>query len=164
MNCRYPCRRAAAPPLYPRALAVFGGEPAAAWLKILKPGFRHCFAALDDGTRWLTLDPLSHRLELVATAAPSAFDLAGHYRSRGLTVAEVIPGPVPLKPAPLGFFTCVEAVKRALGLHAPWVATPYQLYRHLTKNPGPSRAWPCDRDCDNDPRNIDLTDFPPARM
>jgi hypothetical protein len=125
--------RACAPPLYPRALVVFGGEPAARWLRLLKPGFRHCFVALDDGVSWLTLDPLSHRLELAATAVPSAFDLAAHCRDRGLLVVEVTPPAVPLKPAPLGFFTCVEAVKRALGLHARRVLTPHQLYRHLKK-------------------------------
>ena len=35
------------------------------------------------------------------------------------------------RPAPLMVFTCVEAVKRVLGLHRRLVFTPWQLYRHL---------------------------------
>ena len=36
------------------------------------------------------------------------------------------------KPAPFMLFTCVEAVKRVLGIHRRGIVTPWQLYRHLT--------------------------------
>ena len=52
-----------APPLYSRALVVFSGGTGVAWLRWLRPGFRHCFVAVDDGIEWLTVDPLLHRLE-----------------------------------------------------------------------------------------------------
>lgn len=119
------------PPLYHRALVVFAGRAGVWWLRWLKPGFRHCFAAVDDGTAWLTVDPLLHRLEVRASGFPSGFDLAGEYRRMNLVVLEIRPPHVALRCAPLGIFTCVETVKRLLGLRAPWVFTPWQLYRFL---------------------------------
>ncbi len=119
------------PPLHRRALVVFCGNTTLAALRWLRPGFRHCFVAVDDGAHWITIDPLLHRLEIRVAPLPTAFDLAGHYRSQGLIVIEARPAAVPLRRAPLGLFTCVEAVKRVLGLHARWVLTPWQLYRAL---------------------------------
>jgi hypothetical protein len=122
-----------AEPIYARALLVFSGRTGVAWLRWLRSGFRHCFVAVDDGLEWLTVDPLLHRLEVRASGLPSGFDLAGEYRQMGLTVAEVIPAPVPLRRAPLGLFTCVETAKRLLGIRAPWVITPWQLYRLVSR-------------------------------
>ena len=39
-------------------------------------------------------------------------------------------------PAPIGIFTCVEVVKRILGIHARRIFTPWQLYHYLTKKKG----------------------------
>ena len=135
------------PPLYRRALVVFAGRSGVWWLRWLRPGFRHCFAAVDDGATWLTVDPLLHRLEIRASGLPSGFDLAGEYRRADLIVLDVLPPEVPLRCAPLGLFTCVETVKRLLGIRARWVWTPWQLYRFLSatggavasSNPGTNR-------------------------
>jgi hypothetical protein len=35
------------------------------------------------------------------------------------------------KAAPFMLFTCVEAVKRVLGIHRRGIVTPWQLYQHL---------------------------------
>jgi hypothetical protein len=36
----------------PYALVVFAGHTDVAWLRrLLRPGFRHCFVALNDGVR-----------------------------------------------------------------------------------------------------------------
>ena len=126
-----------APPLYARALVVFSGRTGVRWLRWLKPGFRHCFVAVDDGIEWLTVDPLLHRLEIRASGLPSAFDLAAEYRRMALDVIEVIPAPVALRRAPFGLFTCVETAKRLLGIRAPWVLTPWQLYRLLSRRAPP---------------------------
>jgi hypothetical protein len=120
-----------AEPLYARALVVFCGCAGVRWLRWLKPGYRHCFVAVDDGVEWLTVDPLLHRLEIRASGLPSDFDLAAEYRRLALEVIEVVPGAVPLRRAPLGLFTCVETAKRLLGIRAPWVLTPWQLRRRL---------------------------------
>jgi hypothetical protein len=52
-----------------------------------------------------------------------------------MRVVETRIRPAPRRPAPLRPYTCVEAVKRILGLHAPWVITPWQLYGLLRKQP-----------------------------
>ena len=117
-----------------KAWVVFCSEADLPWLKVLKPGFRHCFVLLHDGTRWLSMDPLLNRTELqVHHHVPASFDFPRWLAERG---QKVIAAPVDRsrrEPAPLGLYTCVEAVKRVLGLHARFVITPWQLYRHLVK-------------------------------
>ena len=116
-----------------RALVVFAGHADLWWLRLLKPGFRHCFVALGDGRIWVSIEPLSHCTEVVVTPVHGPFDLAAHYRAQGLTVVETVVRNVPSTPMPWRPFTCVEGVKRVLGLRAPWVWTPWDLYRCLTE-------------------------------
>ena len=125
-----------APPLYREALVVFAGNSDIWWLGGLKSGFRHCFIAFNDGRHWITLDPLSHRTEVMVQEVPADFDLRAFYEERGMRCVTAALAPTPLRCAPPGPFTCVEAVKRALGLRAPLVWTPRQLYRRLTGIPG----------------------------
>lgn len=110
---------------------VFSGQTDLSFLKYLKPGFRHCFAVIRDGARWLIVDPMSHRLEVSAAQVDSGFDLPGWLSQRGY---RVVPAPARLfrhrVAAPLPF-TCVEAMKRLIGLHDWRVFTPWQLYRRL---------------------------------
>lgn len=128
-------------PDHPHAWVVFGDAARPRWLALLKPGFRHCFVALYDGAGWITIDPLSTHMEVTAQPVPAGFDLPEWYRSRGLTA---IPAAIDWSrrdAAPWGLFTCVEAVKRMLGLRAHLVLTPHQLYRRLARpdpSPGPS--------------------------
>jgi hypothetical protein len=126
--------------LYRRALVIFSGRCGVWWLRWLRPGFRHCFAAVDDGAQWLTVDPLLHRLEVRASGLSSAFDLAAEYRRMDLVVLDIAPPEIALRTAPVGIFTCVETVKRLLGLRARWVLTPWQLYRFLVRRDLADRA------------------------
>lgn len=114
-----------------RALVVFCDTTELWWLRFLRHGFRHCFVALGDGRSWITIDPLSHRTDIAAHPVHAGHDLAAIYRSHGLTVVETYLREAPLRPAPWRPFTCVEAVKRVLGLHEPWLLTPWQLHRFL---------------------------------
>ncbi len=91
--------------------------------------------ALNDGRQWITYDPLSHRTEISVLAVPASFDLAAWYRARGLTVVPATIRVEELRPAPWMPFTCVEAVKRVLGLRSRSVLTPWQLYRRLAREP-----------------------------
>ena len=145
-------------PLYRRALVVFSGATDLRWLGLLKRGFRHCFVALDDGERWITVDALSHRTEVVAQALPPGFDLAGYYRAQGLVVMEALPRPVDRRAAPWELHSCVGSIKRLLGIRARRVVTPWQLYRYLAgangqsgHRPGPQPGHPSHA---NFPRNI----------
>ncbi len=111
------------------AVVVFSPAAPLWWLRLLRPGFRHCFVAVRGDSGWLLLDPLSHRIAL--GLLPAATDPVAHYRALGhiaLTVPVTVP---PRRPAPFAPFTCVEAVKRVLGMHDRSVLTPWQLYRRL---------------------------------
>lgn len=115
------------------ALVVFTGDTSVGCLRILKPGFRHCFVAVCRNDHWVICDPLCHRTDLLVISKDAAADLDGWYRLHGLTVVATSVRPTPPRLAPLRPFTCVEAVKRVLGIHARSVNTPWQLYRYLSR-------------------------------
>lgn len=117
----------------PTAWVVFCGQAELWWLRLLRPGFRHCFVALHDGRHWVVVDPLAPFTDVAVLDLPPAYDLPGWFRGLGLTVVRARLRRGLVRPAPWGPFTCVEAVKRVLGLHAPFVLTPWQLYRRLTR-------------------------------
>lgn len=113
------------------ALVVFTGMTCIRWLKPLRTGFRHCFVVVFQGDTAIICDPLSNRMILGGVRPASPAVVADWYCERGFTVVatelcEAPPGATLLRP-----FTCVEAVKRVLGIRAPFVLTPWQLYRHL---------------------------------
>ncbi len=115
-----------------KAWVVFSGQADLPWLKILKPRFRHCAVLLNDGERWITVDPLSNYTDVNVHHVAPDFDLPRWMCGRGHIV---IPAALSrtAKPAPVGLFSCVEAVKRILGVHNRFIFTPWQLYRHLTQ-------------------------------
>ncbi len=115
-----------------KAWVVFSGRTDIGWLKILKPGFRHCYVLLNDGKRWASIDPLSHLTEVaIHHHVPINFDLPGWLEQQGQTVLSTPICRDLKKPAPFMIFTCVEAVKRLIGVHKRLIYTPWQLYKHL---------------------------------
>lgn len=125
-----------------RAWVVFSGKTELPWLKFLKPGFRHCYVVLHDGMRWVTIDPLSPHTEvLVHHHLSPEFDLIGWLELRGQQTVEAVADWSKSKPAPFMLFTCVEAVKRILGIQNRSLLTPWQLYRFLTEKNKGVRQW-----------------------
>lgn len=122
--CRYEPRE---------AWAVFSGEADLWWLRLLKPGFRHCFALARDERHWIVLDPLSPHLELAILPLPRDFDVPAWLEKQGMTVTAAPLHRDYRKPAPANWFSCVEVVKRFLGIHHRHIMTPWQLYRFLNK-------------------------------
>ncbi len=118
--------------MHEKAWVVFSGQTEIPYLKILRNGFRHCFIVLRRGDHWISLDPLAHKTEIELHYLPDDFDLPYWLEARGHTVVETEFKKAPLKPLPLALFTCVETVKRVLGVHDRRVLTPWQLYKHLT--------------------------------
>jgi hypothetical protein len=117
-----------------KRFVVFSGQSELWWVRILKPGFRHCYALIHDGRHWITLDPLSHITEIaVHHHVPADFDLPGWLETRGKKVVAVPENMAPTTPAPWMLFTCVEAVKRVFGIRRRFILTPWQLYKHLKK-------------------------------
>ncbi|MEO0391972.1 MAG: hypothetical protein AAF213_01860 [Pseudomonadota bacterium] len=115
-----------------QVFVLFTGKTELRWLGWLKPGFRHCLAVIDDGAGWLLFDPLAGYFWVERLAVPPGWDLPGYYESVGYTVVSA-QTQQPARQAPPGPMTCVEAIKRLLGLHKPLIITPHQLYRHLRK-------------------------------
>ncbi|MEO5336533.1 MAG: hypothetical protein H7841_06530 [Magnetospirillum sp. WYHS-4] len=113
------------------ALVVFAGQADLKGLRLLRPGFRHCFVVLRRQGHWVVYNPLSHWTEIQVLADRPAADLACWFAEKGYRVVPAPAGEAPRIPAPWRPYTCVEAVKRALGLRAPWVFTPWQLYKRL---------------------------------
>jgi hypothetical protein len=113
-------------------LLVFVDPTESPALAHLRRGFRHCFCALRDGSRWIICDSLKYRTELAVLELPPAFNLAAFYRSQGHHVLSVNVRHQSrrhnLSVEPL---TCVAVAKRVLGLWAPRIFTPWQLYRRL---------------------------------
>lgn len=114
------------------AWVIFSGQADLPWLKVLKPGFRHCAVLMNDGKHWVTIDPLSNYTDVTVHKVPVDFDLPAWMRDRGHTVVGA-PVKRPEKPAPFCAYSCVEAVKRVLGVHKRFIFTPWQLYRHLRR-------------------------------
>ena len=72
---------------------------------------------------------------------PEDFNFPAWLENRGQLV---IPAPIDRtqkRPAPWRPFTCVEAIKRVLGIHARFIMTPWQLYRHLMKFQKGDQTW-----------------------
>lgn len=117
---------------------VFGDGADQPWLRPLRPGFRHCFAALADAAGWTVLDPLTGRLVVTRLGVPPGFDLPGFYRRAGLAVlGPFSPGePQARRLPPLAPLSCVSLCRAVLGSGAPRAWTPFGLFRSLNKIAG----------------------------
>lgn len=116
-----------------RVWIVFGGRADQLWLRALHPGFRHCFAAIEDDAGWLVLDPLSRRLLLARLAVPAGFDLPRFYARAGLVpLGPFLPGPARRTLLPhLAPYSCVTLCCQVLGAAFPFALTPRGLFRRL---------------------------------
>ena len=113
------------------AYVVFSGRSDLPWLRLLKPGFRHCFLAMRQQGCWVLYEPMSNRTEISIAAADDGQDIAGWMRQMGFTVLPAVISRESNRPAPWGPFTCVEAVKRVLGIHRRGILTPWHLHCFL---------------------------------
>ena len=77
------------------------------------------------------MNPMAHHTQIQVLAVPPHFDLVEWYRNQGLTVVETTPIQPPRRAAPWRPFTCVEAVKRVLGITSAKILTPWDLYQYL---------------------------------
>ncbi len=115
------------------ALVVFRDQTEIAWLRGLRRGFRHCAVWVRAGDLWIVQESLSNRTILGVWTADREADLVAALHAAGHLVVRARVRPAPRRLAPPLPFSCVEAVKRVLGIHAWRVLTPWQLYRHLIR-------------------------------
>ena len=112
-----------------RAVVVFVEETRLPKLRRLKPGFRHCYLYLRVERGWIGLDPLSHVWEIRDFPDwDRGADLAAHLRRLGQCALTVPIFEPPARLAPPLPVSCVEAVKRLIGLHSWSVRTPWELF------------------------------------
>lgn len=123
-------RRAGMAP-WRRVLVVFTDSRRVWWLRMLKPGFRHCLVVLESTETLVVLDPLLQGVEVRLLPARGLGELVARLKADGATVLACRPGRPPPRLAPVRPFTCVELVKRTLGMRAPWVLTPWQLHNRI---------------------------------
>lgn len=117
-----------------RAVVVFGEQTRLPKLRRLKPGFRHCHAYLALPGGWIGVDPLSHMIEIKGFYDwPAEADLAAHLRRLGQCALTVPVLTAPKRLAPPLPFSCVEVVKRLIGLQSWRIRTPWELFLHLRK-------------------------------
>jgi hypothetical protein len=113
---------------------VFTGKTDIWWLKFLKQDYRHCFVIMRQDGYWISIDPLSSFTDIqFYSHLNSTFDLPAWLRKRSYKVLSAEQKSDFQKPAPFMIFTCVEAIKRILGVHKRFIFTPHQLYRYLKK-------------------------------
>lgn len=98
-------------------------------VKLLKPGYRHCFAAILVEENWILVDWKSGVPDIRYLTRD--FDLAAFYRGQGYTVVETESGDTPSL-SPIILNNCVGWVKSALCIRS-WAVTPWGLYKHLTR-------------------------------
>jgi hypothetical protein len=119
------------------ALVCFEDRPATGVLRLLRAGFRHCFCLVASPGAWLVCDPLKGGLVLELLPDWPIERLVAHYAGTGrhVAVGHAVSDAVPADamPRPL---TCVEVVKRAVGISAWAVVTPWGLFRRLVEDEG----------------------------
>jgi len=120
---------------YQEAWVVFSGQTDVPWLRVLKRGYRHCYLLIHDGHVWMSIDPMLNFTDVqIHHALDADFDFPLYLRQQG---HEVIAAPVKRnvhKPAPIAFMSCVEAIKRYLGIHSRFIFTPWQLCKFLKRS------------------------------
>ena len=111
----------------------FGGHADQSWLRLLRPGFRHCFAALRDTQGWTVLDPLSGRLLVARLEVPATFDLPAFWRRAGCATLGPFQPAEPRARRPwLSPYSCVSLCRALLGPDAPRALTPRGLFKALS--------------------------------
>lgn len=118
-----------------RGYVIFENETGLWWLRFLKKGFRHCYLLLElsaEPRQWLEVNPMSNQICFVIRSNRVDFNYLYHLRKKeNIKIVPVTFQQAPLTAAPLAPFTCVEFVKRVLGIHNLRIITPYKLYKHL---------------------------------
>lgn len=113
---------------YPFAYVGFGGSRTRWWTKFLKKDFYHCLLLLGNGREWILIDPVAHYTDLILIKKKNILNYFKEQGYRFLRTTPQIPPKVIFHFRPL---TCVEVVKRFLGITNPFIWTPFQLYLAL---------------------------------
>jgi len=117
---------------YQTSVIAISGITQIPWLKLLKPGFRHCFAIIQQGEHWIICEGLSDRVQINQITTEQLPAYLASLCSNGIRLHVVrtrrsgIGGSWMFRP-----FTCVELVKRLCDVRDRLMFTPHQLHRFL---------------------------------
>ena len=115
-----------------KVIIVFSDQSDLWFLKYLKNGYRHCFAFIEQSKGWIVYDPLSNQSIIQYLGHLEKDKIMTLYSNAGCEIIEtIILTELPEKMAPILPYTCVEAIKRLLGIHRWFLLTPWQLFCHL---------------------------------
>lgn len=104
------------------------------WSGIFKRNFSHVKIAIFNGNGMaLLLDSKSNGMALTMQSGVTLDMYQTALRGANIAVQRVSIPDLQHKVTPVGFFTCVEFVKRVLGIRAIWVQSPYQLYKYIQR-------------------------------
>ena len=115
---------------YEKAIVGFGGKPTLWWMHFLKKGFYHCFVALGRQNEWLIIDPLLHFTDVIMLRDVNIYSF---FKKRGYRFIEVPLNEPHYKRLRVMPYTCVETVKRFIGVEKSMILTPYGLFCYLNK-------------------------------
>lgn len=101
------------------------------WSRFLRPGFRHVsILTLNDGI-WTLIRPLYGWTEV--TSLPwQAGDIPSHLFNEPVVAIPFHVEHIERLRGLVGLHSCVGQAKAYMGIRAPWVLTPYQLYKFAT--------------------------------
>lgn len=112
------------------AIVIFGSSQLS-YLKVLRGGYQHCMIAVQSGAAWQLIDPLSNAFYVTELGIARPDEIISSFTEQGFDAVPTqrrAPVAAEMPPAP---FTCVEVVKRVLGIRDRWVMTPWQLRKVL---------------------------------
>jgi len=119
-----------------KAYAVFHEHGSHCLSGLLHPDFQHVFVLIPAETMWIMVDGRDGCV-VIDPVSPLDFDIKNFYEEQGFTVVAVEKRDV--VSYPMTITNCVGMAKVVLGINAPWIFTPYQLYRKLRDAPDPPR-------------------------
>ena len=118
---------------YTEAVVGFGGEPTLWWMKFLKKGFYHCVVAVGSGNEWILIDPLIHCNDIVFLEIS---DVESFLNKNGYTTIRCKIEEPKKRSLSIVPYTCVETVKRFIGVKNCKIITPFQLFNYLNEKIG----------------------------
>ena len=113
---------------FPFAYVAFGGNPTHWWTNFLKKGFYHCFLIMGNGFEWILIDPVWNYTDLIFIRNKNLLNII---KEKGYKLLRTTPHLTQTEKGHFRPLTCVEVTKRFLGISAPKIWTPYQLFRFI---------------------------------
>ncbi|MFI3241509.1 MAG: hypothetical protein R3Y43_02965 [Alphaproteobacteria bacterium] len=113
-----------------KAIIIFEDNTTLWYLRLLKENFRHCYVVLfsDKSHICTEINPMSNKI-LINNF--HKLGLKSYLKNKSFIVVDCTY--IPLKALPIGVFSCVEVLKRIVGINKRFLITPHQLYTYLQK-------------------------------